>query len=166
VRTSPPQPKNVGGDLLILDAGSMIFRGNHPVAPSYTTPDACARACALVPGCNAYNFCGRRDGCGSGCAAYAQRQPKLPSDPSQSGSIAPANKKLPITVRRLRCTLGPRPGAGQAWVTLVAAGGALGASRWQCKGCGLTSAGGEGAGPRARLHGCCCSPWHSAQAPA
>jgi hypothetical protein len=45
-------PGGAQGDLLVLDAGSMSFRGNHPVAPGITTAEGCAAACAALPGCN------------------------------------------------------------------------------------------------------------------
>jgi hypothetical protein len=126
VHTSSPQAKNIGGDLLILDAGSMVFRGNHPVAPGYTTADACARACAAVPGCNAYNFCGRSgQGCGSGCGAYVQKTPKLPSDMSYSGGVAPANKKTPVAVGRRALGRAAPPGCSAPTFDHRACSGAL-----------------------------------------
>jgi hypothetical protein len=62
-----------------------------------TTADACAAACASLPGCNAFNWCGRAGGCGSGCKAYVKQHPPLKGDPE---GLADKNQKLPILVSR------------------------------------------------------------------
>jgi hypothetical protein len=68
------QPWNIKGDVLILDVGSLKFHGNHPMFPPFGE-DGCADACARTPGCNAWTYCKKKAGCGSGCAAYVGKNP-------------------------------------------------------------------------------------------
>jgi len=68
------QPWNIKGDTLILDVGSLQFQGNHPMFPPFNE-DGCADACARTPGCNAWTFCSSKEGCGSGCRAYVEKNP-------------------------------------------------------------------------------------------
>lgn len=78
---SAPQPRNIQGELLVLDASSLTFRGNHPIFAGITSAADCADACAKLPGCNSYNWCGSKSGCGSGCKAYVKQHAQLKGDP-------------------------------------------------------------------------------------
>jgi hypothetical protein len=68
------QPWNIKGQLLVLDAGSLSFQGNHPMFPPFNA-DGCAAAYARTRGCNAWTFCDSKEGCGSGCQAYKRDHP-------------------------------------------------------------------------------------------
>lgn len=61
------QEWNVKGEVLILDAGSVMN--------SYIDDDSCNNACARTPGCNAWVFCNNEQGCGQGCKAHTQQNP-------------------------------------------------------------------------------------------
>lgn len=69
---------NLKGDLLVLSVNqvaSWLTSDNTTGITSgtqlnITTPDECEQQCALVPGCNGWNFCNRTDGCGIGCLEY------------------------------------------------------------------------------------------------
>lgn len=65
-----------GGDLLVLSAGTLAYDGSHPGNASIPTADACRDACAALPSCNAWTFCGAGGGCGGGCKAYTDLHPK------------------------------------------------------------------------------------------
>jgi hypothetical protein len=61
--------------VLILDVGSLSYQGNHPVFPPFNG-DGCADACARTPGCNAWTYCGKKEGCGSGCKSFTKQHPQ------------------------------------------------------------------------------------------
>jgi hypothetical protein len=65
---------NIQGDTLIFELGSLSFQGNHPMSPPLSE-QGCADACLRTPGCNAWTFCSSKDGCGSGCKAYTEKNP-------------------------------------------------------------------------------------------
>lgn len=69
------QPFNIRAQVLILDVGSLSFQGNHPIAPPFAE-EGCADACARTPGCNAWTYCSKKEGCGSGCKAYTDKNPQ------------------------------------------------------------------------------------------
>jgi hypothetical protein len=66
---------NYHGELLVLSAGSLTYDGNHP-QPRFTDAGACEAACASVPGCNAWTWCSKEAGCGSGCSSWVKQHPK------------------------------------------------------------------------------------------
>lgn len=103
VAVSSPQPRNIQGELLVMDAGSLTFRGNHPMFPGVASPSACATACASLPGCNAFNFCSKQAGCGSGCKAYVKQHPTLAVNQSNPLTLLDSAKQLPALVGSCVC---------------------------------------------------------------
>lgn len=81
------------GQLLVLDTASVSYSGIMP--PTVTSVEDCAAACAALPGCNAYNWCGRAGGCGAGCKAYVKRHPPLQGD---TEGLAERDRHLPMVV--------------------------------------------------------------------
>lgn len=70
-----------GGDLIIMDVESLLApRPGLGIAcdtcagPDYH--DMCVWACARTPGCNAYSYCDKESGCGTGCKAYSKDNPQ------------------------------------------------------------------------------------------
>lgn len=61
---------NVQGELLVLDVNSLTYNGgpNHP--PRVVNAADCCDQCKKTEGCNAWVFCSKREGCGSGCSGY------------------------------------------------------------------------------------------------
>ena len=64
--------------LTLLHAVLNAPAGNHPMFPVFDE-NGCADACARTPGCDAWTYCGRKEGCGSGCAAYVAKNPQRES---------------------------------------------------------------------------------------
>jgi hypothetical protein len=77
----------------VLDTASVSYSGIMP--PTVTSVEDCAAACAALPGCNAYNWCGRAGGCGAGCKAYVKRHPPLQGD---TEGLAERDRHLPMVV--------------------------------------------------------------------
>lgn len=74
------QPGRLNATLLVLDAGSLTYSGNHPRNASVTTAEQCSTICGQLPSCNAWTFCNNvTHGCGSGCAAWVADHPKRKS---------------------------------------------------------------------------------------
>eukprot|EP01025_Chloroclados_australasicus_P027637 TRINITY_DN2736_c0_g1_i2.p1 TRINITY_DN2736_c0_g1~~TRINITY_DN2736_c0_g1_i2.p1 ORF type:complete len:341 (+),score=24.18 TRINITY_DN2736_c0_g1_i2:88-1110(+) len=70
-----PRASNIGGDVLILDYFSLWYHGNHGFpgcgSPEVCSPQECCDICKTTPGCNAWVYCTKEEGCGSGCQEYA-----------------------------------------------------------------------------------------------
>eukprot|EP00877_Chromochloris_zofingiensis_P012925 jgi/Chrzof1/7887/Cz02g40020.t1 len=97
---------NLKGDLLVLSVNqvaSWLTSDNTTGITSgtqlnITTPDECEQQCALVPGCNGWNFCNRTDGCGIGCLEYhIHTEPYCDCTPLDLQLCIPAGYQLPIT---------------------------------------------------------------------
>lgn len=84
----------IQGDILVIDYGSLIFRGNHPTGPAVDSAEACSEVCMKVPGCTGYRFCGNRSGCSSGCKEYVAKNPPVSRAPS--GNTISPDTPLPI----------------------------------------------------------------------
>ncbi|GBF88244.1 hypothetical protein Rsub_00956 [Raphidocelis subcapitata] len=92
---APARGALAAGALLVLSAGSLAYDGSHPGNASIASAGACADACAALPGCNAWTFCGDGvAGCGSGCKGYTDLHPKMPMQGPQSPEVT---AQLPIT---------------------------------------------------------------------
>jgi hypothetical protein len=86
VRFSANVAGALAGDVLVLSAGSLSFNGSHPGNASIAAPEACRAACAALPGCSGWTFCGNgAAGCGSGCKAYTQEHPKSERGTAEAG---------------------------------------------------------------------------------
>ncbi|KAF8058084.1 hypothetical protein HT031_005744 [Scenedesmus sp. PABB004] len=110
-----------GAELLVLDAGSLRYRGPHAGA-AFTDADACADACGALPGCNAWTWCGRPGGCGSGCGAWTAKHAKL----ATQGIAAPdpVDANLPVLGFGAWTSSGPG-GAASTGCAVDAARGAV-----------------------------------------
>uniref|UniRef100_A0A383VEC9 Apple domain-containing protein n=1 Tax=Tetradesmus obliquus TaxID=3088 RepID=A0A383VEC9_TETOB len=87
-------PQNIEGDVLVLAAGTLAYTGPHPSSPTLTSAAECANACGLLPGCNAWTFCSRQSGCGSGCSSWVAKHPKMPA--GGPANRDPVEADLPI----------------------------------------------------------------------
>lgn len=67
--------RNLGGHVLVLDTKSYGNKGCQGCNPD--VPATCCTACKETDRCNAWVVCTNKDGCGSGCRAYAA-QFKMP----------------------------------------------------------------------------------------
>lgn len=66
---------NVEGDVLVLDAASLMPQKGQGSGAHSMFEGECSNACACSPGCNAWVYCDNEAGCGSGCAAYTADNP-------------------------------------------------------------------------------------------
>ena len=81
----------------------------HTGRPAVATAAECCYACADTPGCNVWNFCPRKGGCGIGCTA-AKFGPTGTQEQAQASYVslplplqAPASISVVVNMR----TLGP-----------------------------------------------------------
>lgn len=63
-----PMDSSRAGALKLLDV-NMFGWPAHTGRPAVATAAECCYACADTPGCNVWNFCPLKGGCGTGCTA-------------------------------------------------------------------------------------------------
>ena len=62
---------NLGGEVTSMSVMNDVIPGKTSVGLPINSPEGCLRACADFrngKGCNTINFCGKAEGCGSGCS--------------------------------------------------------------------------------------------------
>lgn len=96
--------QQVVGEIWVLDVGSLVYQSPPPPGqylPVIRTEENCRDHCKLLPQCNAWSYCARPEGCGSGCRRHRNKNPTMfrcpPSQPTcDPHSISATSTPLPI----------------------------------------------------------------------